>query len=458
MSARAYLAIVVLLFTMSMTFNGCGGGGGDSTPPSSDDSSLPPEITQVSVPELFDQQNSKVLTYFSKVEQLMESTDSVEDRLFWMDPTDTIMMDEIIDDTEKNYILTEEIFDIGEELLEIEQRLQENIVVSTSTTNKRLLVEISPQIAPIVVLGVCTLGLTGASFLTSQYDNYIWFKEEAIKCSDSRKQQEESILNSNISQEDRDSLLTNNWEVYRECKSRADDIFHMTYYHNFAVGGVSIVGPASAPYRLARISLSSISAAIDVTQLYIFGTRSASSSKVAPLASGSNLATAFVATTDQSGSISVPEGEWDIVVSTPGHVRSGTRPDQSVSVREGETLYVDFSTVPTSSATSEDLESCEAGTEPVTGICKTPISTAEGETGAYYYVKGFYYPMPDSSRCYSAEQIAYYESSSEHSVFGDPDRGSCTICPDGYALGDYEGLQSCMRCPDGKDISDGCCY
>jgi hypothetical protein len=95
--------------------------------------------------------------------------------------------------------------------------------------------------------------------------------------------------------------------------------------------------------------------------------------------------------------------------------------------------------------------------------CETPPTTATGESGRYYYVKHWLYPMPDSSSCFTAQQIADFESvnASEgrdiYYIREDESRGSCTICPAGFTLGNYEGSETCMQCPEGWPDSDGCC-
>lgn len=89
--------------------------------------------------------------------------------------------------------------------------------------------------------------------------------------------------------------------------------------------------------------------------------------------------------------------------------------------------------------------------------CVVSPETTAGEGGKYYYVKQIYYPMPDSSSCYTASQIDYYMNNSDYYVAEDTARGSCTICPQGYSHETYNGSATCVRCPDGTVFSGGCC-
>jgi hypothetical protein len=88
--------------------------------------------------------------------------------------------------------------------------------------------------------------------------------------------------------------------------------------------------------------------------------------------------------------------------------------------------------------------------------CQLP-TTAAGEAGAYYRVKHRYYPMPDYSSCYTPAQIAAYEADGMHSIHPDEERGTCTVCPDGYGLETIDGVETCYACPDGTDLVEGCC-
>ncbi|MBW2634126.1 MAG: hypothetical protein JRE14_08390, partial [Deltaproteobacteria bacterium] len=157
-----------------LLISGCGGGGGSND--GGGDSS--------SVSEQLDLQNSEAVTYFSKIDQWMKSSTSVEERLSLVDPTDTVTIDEIIGDTEKNYILVQEISDIGDEMYEIEQRLQGNFSSSMKTIGIKN-IEIRPQVIGVVgavFLGTCVY-LTGAAFSEDVIENAVGTYEAFNECS-----------------------------------------------------------------------------------------------------------------------------------------------------------------------------------------------------------------------------------------------------------------------------------
>lgn len=102
-----------------------------------------------------------------------------------------------------------------------------------------------------------------------------------------------------------------------------------------------------------------------------------------------------------------------------------------------------------------DEKTC-GGDAPIDTCDNFPI-IAIGATGGYYYVKHWLYPMPDTSYCYTDTEIEYYLNNNDYYVKEDEARGFCTICPDGFAIGNYEGTDTCISCPDETDYIDGCC-
>ena len=88
--------------------------------------------------------------------------------------------------------------------------------------------------------------------------------------------------------------------------------------------------------------------------------------------------------------------------------------------------------------------------------CDNPPSTATGQAGKYYYVKAMYYPMPDHSSCFTAEQIEDFRARGDY-IREDETRGACTVCSSGYYPAEYNGSETCVSCPSGTQYWDECC-
>ncbi len=447
--------LVIFCFISTPFFTSCGGGGGNEV---NDNSDFPesPIVTSESVPDQLDSQNSKAADYFSKYKQLIETAASVDERLFEVDYSDILTMEEIINDVEENYILAQEITDIGDELYEIEQQLQQTISTSSANIAKRMKI-VEPQSAA-VILGVCAVGLTAAAFASSQNDNLLNTWRAKKQCGDNYKAQLEKDLNAGYPQDTLENLNKITYEEYLLCKSMAETEYYEKYYGDVVGGFVSVAGPDRIPLRFGRVLFKAFSAAWDTTTIYVTGRQSDSNNNNFPQAANDNDSNTmtFSASFDETETISVPEGEWEIVAFKPGHARFGTPEGYTLSVREGETTYIDYSTVPTNTASTSDFQSCGSNSEPITEDCLIDPDITIGEEGKYYFVKAYYYPMPDYSSCYTTEQIDSYIAEGS-TVIEDEARGTCIICPAGYTLEDYEGSETCISCPEGTYYSDGCC-
>ena len=88
--------------------------------------------------------------------------------------------------------------------------------------------------------------------------------------------------------------------------------------------------------------------------------------------------------------------------------------------------------------------------------CDNPPSTATGQAGKYYYVKAMYYPMPDHSSCFTADQIEDFRARGDY-IREDETRGACTVCSSGYYPAEYNGSETCVSCPSGTQYWDECC-
>mgnify|MGYP001061024561 CR=1 FL=1 len=444
---------LIVCFISTPFLTSCGGGGSEV----SDNSDLSPSpvVKSESVPDQLNSQNDKAAEYFTKYKQLIETAASVDERLFWVDYSETYEMEDIVNDVEENYILAQEITDIGDEIYAIEQKLQNNISTFSFDTAERMRT-VKPQGAAII-LGVCAVGLTTAAFASSQHDSLQRTWKAKKECGDAYKAQLEEDRNAGYPQDTLDNLNKISYEEYLLCNTMAETDFYEKYYEDVVGGFVSVVGPDKIPLRFGRVFFKAFSAAWDTTTIYVTGRQSGSDNATPQAVNDDDSSTmTFSASFDETEPVSVPEGEWDIIVFKPGQARFGTPEGYTLSVREGQTTYIEYSTVPTNTASTSDFQNCESNSEPITEGCTTDPDIEIGKEGKYYFVKGFYYPMPDFSSCYTSDQIQSFIENGD-TVIEDKNRGSCTICPSGYLLKDYEGVETCISCPEDTYYSDGCC-
>ncbi|MBW2610891.1 MAG: putative metal-binding motif-containing protein [Deltaproteobacteria bacterium] len=334
-----------------LLISGCGGGGGSND--GGGDSS--------SVSEQLDLQNSEAVTYFSKIDQWMKSSTSVEERLSLVDPTDTVTIDEIIGDTEKNYILVQEISDIGDEMYEIEQRLQGNFSSSMKTIGIKN-IEIRPQVIGVVgavFLGTCVY-LTGAAFSEDVIENAVGTYEAFNECSYKYRSEVLRIKSHNYPPDEEDNLIALTYDIYMSCRQTAKSDFYWEYYSETApdlalsaLGGKLLGGTG-------HIYFEGASGLVDVNSIHAIGYKTnIDNNAPKTIANDHNEhITAFFATTDENGMLLAPEGDWNIVAFKPGYMRVGTSVGQPASVTAGQTTNVSVSTIPTDSATASDFESC----------------------------------------------------------------------------------------------------
>jgi hypothetical protein len=125
---------------------------------------------------------------------------------------------------------------------------------------------------------------------------------------------------------------------------------------------------------------------------------------------------------------------------------------QGTAADEGETKTWIIGVARTGTGTSDP----EPDPEPPVDTCDNPPSTATGQAGKYYYVKAMYYPMPDHSSCFTAEQIEDFRARGDY-ILEDETRGACTVCSSGYYPAEYNGSETCVSCPSGTQYWDECC-
>jgi len=424
MKLRYILTTIVISVVMMFAVIGCGGGGGDSS--SGGDDSTSPNSASDTIPDLLDQQNSKVEAYFSKVEALLKSSSNIDEELSGVDPADTEIVDNILDNIEKNYLLSQDISKIGEEINEIEQRIQGNTLSMANPIKQKNykrssdIYSFDPFTIAAATYTVCMPFVTVYAATLALEHSAIQKQEDGNICREKYIALKRHVNEMEASEADKNATLSEGWNDFWDCRRRAGgaanerDLFTM-----FTASGSLLLSLPSAPVGAIAQTMSSASSFGDTATIlehgtvFTFGTRSDSDEKKNPKS--------FMSLSDSNGKLVVPEGDWNIAAFAPGYVRFGTRDGQSISVKEGETTIASIYTVPIGSVSSWDFEGCNDDSDSDVLVHRTDVRLnavwAWSESGAI--AAGGYDSAANGYKIYNYNGASWSES-----VVSIPDYGS----------------------------------
>ena len=338
-------AIIPVVFILTACGGG-GGGGGDS------------DTTQ-SPPQSLNAQNSNATTYFSKAEQWVLTSISVDEDLEQVDPTDPDAVTAILNRDDANVALSQEIENLGNAIFAAEQNLQgvaqKGVDLSGVLTGSYSDTRAGPA---AVVLGVCSLGLTAVSWGLSMNDSIKKNAAERKSCND-KYRQDIASLPEGLTSSELALLHRLSYEEMLACHNLAKENFRVSYFDNTFGAFASVFGPKVLPQGKGNITFQGIMSLGDVNNIYVIGTQADESGNRSTRSDETGLA--FIASADPNGTIEAPEGDWNLIAFAPGAARFGTTPDQFISVDTGQTTVLDVSSVITDNATAGDLQTCSSG-------------------------------------------------------------------------------------------------
>lgn len=336
---------LVFLFQLASCGGGGGGGGSSSTKMGS----------------MLEEQNNKAEKYFSKMSEAAQTAAQVEEWIATVDPSDTTST-EAIKRTVEDYLspLVEEAYTAGQGVFQAEEGIQGSISArqrgeAPCGPNP----EVQAAITGAVILTACVTALSAAAFTVSLNDNMKNFKEALKACGDQHNANLDSIP-AGVSGEKYQEFVDYYWQVYKSCVDKANSDANWEDAKAGLSTLVSNLAPGAVSWRTGKVAVQSTSSALDVTTIYVIGTDADSSGQRAD-ARDNGAPQVFLAETDSNGEFSAPEGDWNMVMFSPGQARFGTGDGQSVTVGGGQTTRVDARTTSASSATGDDLATCDTG-------------------------------------------------------------------------------------------------
>jgi len=329
--------------------------------------------TNGGIKSTLENQNNSAEEFFAKLGELVQATFELEERMAAVSSDDTESQDEIVFTVSHELVpLTAEVYAAGDEIFEAESDLQA-LTSSSQHENFRHLTEIRPQAALPVIFGVCVLVLSADAMWESLSDNHKTYMEKWEQCIQQREM-EKAAIPRELPLPEQHELLEEAWWNYEDCVATAGN---KTTWEDTKTSVAYILGdlsPAHFASRWGRIAIKSFDAALDYSTVFVYGTNPEPENKrregldlkkpdtfFAATEDDSEGPNIFFAKTDGNGEIIAPVGQWHMVAFTPGYVRFGTPPGQTVQVFEDQTTEVEASSVPASEATAEDFASCDTG-------------------------------------------------------------------------------------------------
>ena len=321
MNGRQSLCLLLSLGIALGPNLGCSSDGSDSS-----------SGTTVLLEDALSTQNDDAAAFASTIEELFESVARVEERIAEHDPTTFLDLDPQLTDRDQ--------------LLVALRALGDSLSASDAQVGSlaRGLVDEGPLAFEPAALGtiaaVCLTTLAVGAYVAGMVGAMEESDRALRACYDTY---EETVVTGQVTEEE-------GFAEYARCRDRARSQEKDAMF--LATGGAifSFFGPSIPATDGGKLLVTSTSAAIDAggVTVYFLDREGGESGRQG------------IGKPDADGTVTLPPGEWDVVVFSDGQARSGPEDGVSVTILPGDTVTLDVDPVPVEDA----ADTCDPEDEP----------------------------------------------------------------------------------------------